>query len=117
MISPQNKVPAPAMRLPRATPKHRRRVNSLEASSPLPSPSVRPITAPPPMASIDPRPTIRLITGVTMLTADRASVLTKRETTIVSPMVYSPIKTIVTMVGKANFSRETAVKSCLSGWF
>ena len=41
-----------------------------------------------------------------MLTADRASVLTKRETTIVSPMVYSPIKTIVTMVGKANSAEK-----------
>ena len=104
-----------AISIPSIAPKNTIKVKSCEASFNFFSPILRAMIALPPVASIVPSPTIRLMTGVTMLIADKASVFTNRDTNIVSPMVYSPIKTIVNIVGNANFSKDLIVKSCAKG--
>jgi hypothetical protein len=63
----------------------------------------------PPVAIMVPRPTVTLIMGHTILIAERASVFTNRATKIVSTMVYSPMKIIITIVGKAKPRRDPAL--------
>ena len=79
-----------AISIPSIAPQKTIKVKSCEASFIFFSPILRAIIALPPVASIVPSPTIRLITGVTMLIADRASVFTNRDTNIVSPMYIVP---------------------------
>ena len=67
--------------------------------------------------TIDDRPTIRLMTGQTILMDDKAFVSTNRATKIVSTMVYNPINSIITMLGKANLIRDRALKLSANGFF
>ena len=56
------------------------------------------------------------MTGQTMLTAESAFVFTSLDMKIVSVMVYSPMKSMVAIVGKAKRSRGISVKSCARGF-
>ena len=87
MISSMQRTPVTAIHIPRVAPQNTIRAKSWDASLSFPSPIFLAMTALPPVASMVPSPTMMLITGVTMLIADRASVFTKRDTKIVSPMV------------------------------
>ncbi len=52
------------------------------------------------------RPQSAPIAGLMILMADSASLFTQRATKITSTMVYRPLKTIMSMVGKAKRNRE-----------
>ena len=108
-------IPKTASTTPARTPAAIISVKSCAALVGFPAPILRAITALPPVASIVPRPTIRLITGQTIFNAESAFVATKRATKIVSATVYSPMKIIIKIVGNANFSSDFMVKFCDNG--
>lgn len=103
--------PAIATIVPRIAPAKTISVKSCDARFVFQSPIFLATIALPPVANIAPRPTMTLITGVTIFKADNASVLTKRDMMMVSPMVYNPIKIIIKMVGNANCKSDFIVKS------
>ena len=70
----------------------------------------------PPVANMVLSPTISLITGHTILRTDRALVPANRATKIVSTIVCTPINSIVTIVGNANFNSDVMSKSCDRGF-
>ena len=109
-------VPTTAISTPKKTPAEIISVKSCAAFCCSPAPILRATIALPPVASIVPRPTIRLIMGQTIFNAESAFVSTNRATKIVSTTVYKPMNIIIKMVGKANFSNDFMVKSCDSGF-
>ncbi len=117
MISSKKKSPAAVSSKPITAPATIINVKLLLASSMFPFPIFFATTALPPVASIVPRPTIRLMTGQTILMDDRAFVSTNRATKIVSTIVYNPINSIITMLGKANRIRDRALKLSANGFF
>gem|GEM_PF-4455772 len=109
-------VPNTAINTPNKMPAEIISVKSCAALVCSPAPILRATIALPPVASIVPRPTIRLITGQTIFNAESAFVSTSRATKIVSTTVYSPMNIIIKIVGNANFSNDFIVKSCDSGF-
>ena len=111
-----NAVPKTVMITPNKAPAPMIRVKSCDALTVSPAPIFLATMALPPVASMVPSPTIRLITGHTILSADSALVPTNRATKIVSTIVYSPMSSIIIIVGSANFSNDFISKSCESGF-
>ena len=72
---------------PKINPNKIRSVKSCFARLGSPAPIFLATMALPPVAIIVPKPTIKLIIGQTMLIADKASVLTKRDINMVSTIV------------------------------
>ena len=70
-----------------------------EASSGLPSPSVRATMALPPVPSMKPKAPTIIVTGKAMFTAERARSPTRLETNSPSTTLYREVKIIMTMDG------------------
>ena len=109
-------VPNTAINTPNKMPAKIISVKSCAALFCSPAPILRATIALPPVASIVPRPTIKLITGQTIFNAESAFISANRATKIVSTTVYSPINIIIKIVGNANFSNDFIVKFCDSGF-
>ena len=84
-------------------------VNASRARLFFPSPRYLLTIALPPVPSIVDRATATLTTGYTIFNDDRALLPRKRETNIPSTIVYSDIKTIITIDGAANFKSAAGV--------
>ena len=106
MIGSRKSRPRPEKNRPSSAPARISRLKLRRAPAVSPPPILRAISALPPVPSMVPRPQSTPMAGLMMLMAESASVFTKRATKITSTIVYRPLKTIMTMVGKAKRSRE-----------
>ena len=104
-------LPISRMAIPKRKLTRVKKEKSSRASLSFPSPNFFAIKALPPVESMMPTAKTILITGYTILAADRALVPNNLEIKMPSTMEYKDIKIIITIVGKAKRSREKNLKS------